>query len=307
MLRPLKYFTFFLCLLKIATANAQDDTNGDIETPAKQKNWKIGMYMGAYFANKYTASAYDGYGFDIDGKRINDFEYSYMNEKINKEYGGNYATIGYSPTDQIALALGVNHGEWSFTKNDMPINMHYTPAFIFGLEGRYSVDNKNAIELNLNLAKVTCAGNFTITVVPPSGSTQINNSIQTFGIKGVEQRLMLQLGYCRILGDNENLNFLIEGGMNFTYARFGKDEILINTLKIDLTGFYDYQGLQANYTKKPGGYGLGAYAGIGFNLTMSPNYTVQLVYNPSYEGIKIVEDSRLKWQHAIALRAYYNF
>ncbi len=82
---------------------------------------------------------------------------------------------------------------------------------------------------------------------------------------------------------------------------------MINNLKIDLTAFYDNQGVQANYTRKPVGFGLGAYAGIGLNLSANDDYTIQLVYNPSLEGIKIVSNSTLKWQHAIALRAYYNF
>jgi hypothetical protein len=304
MLRILKNSFLFLLLMNVSSAMSQDNSDSDnTENTGPQKHWKIGMYVGSYFANKYTASAYDGYGFDITGKRNQTFESSYMYEKIINEYGG-YNGYGI---DQIAAALNVNHGDWFFTKDDMPVNMHYTPAFILGIEGRYSVDKKNAVELNMNFAKITANGNFTITTRPPTGSTQINNSIQTFGIKGGEQRLMLQLGYCRLLGDNENLNFLIEGGMNVTYAKFSTNQILINTLKIDLTGFYDFQGIQANYTKKPVGFGLGAYGGFGLNFSSSNSYTVQLVYNPSYEGIKIVENSKLKWQHAIALRAYYNF
>ena len=290
--------------MNVSTSKAQDNTDGDDTAPkGPTKHWKVGMYVGSYFANKYTASAYDGYGFDIDGHRNSTFESSYMNEKINNEYGG---YNGYG-VDQIAVALGVNHGDWVFAETDMPINMHYTPSFIFGIEGRYSVDKKNAIELNMNFAKLAVVGNFTITTLPPAGSSQINNSIQTFGIKGGEQRLMLQAGYCRIIGKNPVANLLIEGGMNITYTKFATDQILINNLKIDLTAFYDYQGVQANYTKKPVGFGLGAYGGIGINITGSDSYTVQLVYNPSYEGIKIVDNSELKWQHAIALRAYYNF
>ena len=304
MIRSLKYAALFFLLMSASVSKGQDNTDGDNTAPAgPTKHWKVGMYIGSYFANKYTASAYDGYGFDIDGHRNTTFESSYMYEKIVNEYGG---YNGYG-TDQIAVALGVNHGDWTFTPNDMPVNMHYTPSFILGIEGRYAADKKNAIELNMNFAKLTVAGNFTISTVPPPGSTQINNSIQTFGIKGGEQRLMFQAGYCRIIGNNANLNLLVEGGLNITYAKFASNQILINSLKIDLTGFYDYQGIQANYTRKPVGWGLGAYGGIGLNLSANDNYTVQLVYNPSYEGIKVVENSKLKWQHAIALRAYYNF
>ncbi len=294
---------FLLLLMNQSDLLAQENTEGETtENPGKQKSFKVGLYIGSYFANKYTAGAYDGYGFDLDGLRNTSFESSYMYNKIIMEYGG-----GYGQVDQIALALNVNHADWSFTENDMPVNMHYTPAFLLGLQCRYSVDNKNAISLNINAAKLSISGNFTITTVPPTGSTQINNSIQTFGIKGGEQRLMIQLGYNRIFGNNEKVNLFAEGGINMTYSQFDKNEILINNLQINLMEFYDFQGVQNNYTKAPRGMGFGAYGGAGINLSMSEKFTIQLIYSPSFEGIKIGNNPKLKWQHAIGLRAYYNF
>lgn len=292
-----------LLILSVLTSTlfAQEASEGD--TTGKQKSFKIGLYIGSYFANKYTAGAYDGYGFDINGIRNTTFETSYMYEKIINQYGG-----GYGQPDQIAQALGVNStADWSFTKDDMPVNMRYTPAFLLGLQCRYSVDKKNAISLNLNVAKLSISGNFTITTRPPSGSSQINNSIQTFGIKGGEQRLMIQVGYSRILGNNEKANFFVEGGLNMTYSQFDKNEILINNLHINLLEFYDFQGIQAGYTRLPRGMGFGAYGGLGVNLTAGEKFTVQILYIPSYEGIKIGNNPQLKWQHSIGLRAYYNF
>ncbi len=295
---------FLILILNSTKLFAQETTEaGSTENNGKQRPFKLGLYIGSYFANKYTAGVYDGYGFDIDGLRITDFDKSWMHEKIINQYGG-----GYGQPDQIALALGVNSSaDWFFTKEDMPINMHYTPSFLLGLQCRYSVDDKNAISLNLNVAKLKIAGNFTMSTRPPTGSTQINNSIQTFGIQGGEQRLMIQVGYNRIIGDNEKANFFVEGGLNMTYSQFDKNEILINNLRIDLLEFYDYQGVQSGYTKLPKGMGFGAYAGGGLNITMSEKFTVQLLYSPSYEGIKIGNNPQLKWQHSIGLRAYYNF
>lgn len=293
-----------LPLLNSSVLFAQENTEGETtEETGKERAFKLGIYVGSYFANKYTAGSYDGYGFDMDGIRNTTFEKSWMYEKIVNQYGG-----GYGQPDQIAVALGVQTtADWSFTKDDMPTNMRYTPAFLFGLQCRYSVDKFNAISLNLNVAKLSLSGNFTMTTRPPAGSSQINNSIQTFGIRGGEQRLMIQIGYNRILGDNEKANFFVEGGLNMTYSQFDKNEILINNLQIDLLEFYDYQGIQAGYTRKPRGMGLGAYAGLGINITMSEKFTIQLIYSPSYEGVKIGDNPKLKWQHGIGLRAYYNF
>ncbi|HEY0030716.1 MAG TPA: hypothetical protein VGC65_08155 [Bacteroidia bacterium] len=299
--RTLKIISLLL-LLRAPASFAQEETeNETITPPVKERSFKLGFIVGSYFANKYTADAYDGYGFDLDGKR-NDFLNSYMYQKIVMQYGG-----GYGNVDQIALALNVNHSDWTFEEDDMPINMRYTPAFLFGLQCRYSVDGKNAISINVNAAKINVTGNFTIQTIPQTGSTQINNSIQTFGIKGSEQRLMIQLGYNRIFGDNEKANFFAEAGLNMTYSQFDKNEILINGLYINLLEFYDYQGIQVGYTRLPRGMGLGAYAGAGLNITMSEKFTIQLMYSPSYEGIAIGANTRLKLQNAVGLRAYYNF
>ncbi len=303
----MKNFIKLLLFLPLLNSNllfAQENSEAETtEETGKQRSFKIGFYVGSYFANKYTAGAYDGYGFDINGVRNTTFETSYMFQKIIMEYGG-----GYGQLDQIAQALGVNTtADWLFTKDDMPTNMRYTPSFMFGLQCRYSVDKKNAISLNLNVAKLKVSGNFTFTTRTPTGSSQINNSIQTFGIIGGEQRLMIQVGYSRILGNNEKANFFVEGGLNMTYSQFDKNEILINNLRIDLTAFYDYQGLQSPQTRLPRGMGFGAYGGVGVNLTAGEKFTVQLLYIPSYEGIKIGDNPKLKWQHSIGLRAYYNF
>ncbi|MBA3972427.1 MAG: hypothetical protein H0X46_09865 [Bacteroidetes bacterium] len=300
-----KFVRFLLLLLTFHATMLSAQEAEDVEVTdqnGKRSPFKVGLYIGSYFANKYTAGVYDGYGFDLDGKRNTVFENSYMYEKIINQYGG-----GYGQTDQIAIALGVNHTDWSFNSNDMPVNMRYTPAFLLGLQCRYSVDEKNAISINLNASKLSISGNFTISTIPASGSSQMNNSIKTFGIRGGEQRLMIQIGYNRIFGDNEKANFFAEAGMNITYSQFDKNEILINDLMIDLLGFYDFQGIQAGYGRKPRGMGYGVYAGAGLNITMSEQFTIQLIYSPSYEGINIGDNPKLKWQHSLGLRAYYNF
>ncbi|MCW3072867.1 MAG: hypothetical protein JWO44_2757 [Bacteroidetes bacterium] len=298
-----KIFKLSLLLIFLsAPAFAQDSEESDNHTPLKTKGLNLGLYMGCYFANKYTATLYDGYGFDVDGKR-NSFENSFMYQKIVMEYGG-----GYGQPDLIAEALGVQHGEWTFDESDMPINMKYAPSFLFGLNGRYSVDKHNAILLNLNLCKLNVTGNFTIMTMPPSSSTQINKAIKTCAIKGSEQRLSFQLGYQRLFGDNERINLLAEGGLHVTLAKFDKNEILIgDNLLIDLTSYYYQPGFPAYAVKKPVGVGFGAFAGLGVNANINELCKLQLVYNPSYEGVNIGPDPKFKLQHAIGLRIFYNF
>ena len=305
-----------LCLSAIllcATIHAQDTTATD-ELPANYttKGFKFGITVGVYWANKYTASLYDGYGLDYQGHR-NEFSNSLIYNKIWNEYGGHYNS---GQIDQIAQALNVDPNTWTFKESDMPVNMKYTPAFQIGLNARYGVDDKNAIILNVNACKLIINGNFTIVTTVQSNQNQLNAGVHTYPIKGGEQRMMFQFGYSRILGDNPRLNFLLEGGLDATLAKYDKNLIEINTLLIDLTSSYQQTGQYYN-TGQPGyttlnskhlrGIGFGAFASAGIHITMSPKWTLQLAYNPTYEKISIGLAPKLKLQHAVGIRMYYNF
>jgi hypothetical protein len=90
-------------------------------------------------------------------------------------------------------------------------------------------------------------------------------------------------------------------------AKFDQNVILINDLLIDLTTYYYQPGYSAYFVKKPIGVGYGAFAGLGVNFNMSEKARIQFLYNPSYEGINIGPDPKLKLQHAVGLRMYYHF
>jgi len=290
-----------LLLTTISVALAQDD-DGKLNPG---KGFHVGIYVGSFFANNYNASLYDGYGIDFDGFK-NTFENSFMYNKIWQEYGAHNNT---SSQDQIAQALStggqvVQHDGWSFTEDDMPLQMRYRPAIMLGLACRYFVDKKNTLIFNLNVTKLTAEGAFTITI--PNAIYQ-NQRVQTFSIIGGEQRMMFNLGYQRILGNNEKLNFLIEAGINFSLAKFDKNQVQINNLTIDLTGYYDQFGQVTTLPfQRPVGFGIGAFGGAGFNLTLGGKWTAQLLYSPTYENLNFGFNSALKLHNGVGLRAYYS-
>jgi|SRR4051812_3557314 len=291
-------FLYFTCCF--VPAFAQDEPVADAQPAPVQKGFQIGLYVGSYFANNYTASLHDGYGVDFDGKR-NSFENSYMYNKIVLQNGGGYS----GQPDLIAQELNVMHGDWSFDESDMPTYMRYQPSFMFGLQCRYSVDNKNIILLNVNAAKLTSNGSFTITTIPQYIPGQAAQTIHTFKIKGMEQRLLFQVGFQHLFGDNEKMNFLLEGGLNVTLAKLDKNLIQINNLTIDLTSYYYTPGSTAYSVVRRVGTGFGAFGGAGLNLNASEAFIIQLVYNPTYEGINLGPNPKLKLQNSVGLRAYY--
>jgi len=268
-----------------------------------QKGFHAGLFIGSYFANKHSAALYDGYGYDFEGNR-NSFEKSWMYEKIIEQYGG---MNNSSVPDYIAEELGVQHGEWFFDDSDMPLEMRYKTAISVGFNGRYSVDEQNAILFNVNAAILKAVGNFNIRVRPLPGSTQINNSIKTFNISGSEQRLLFQLGYQHLFGKGQGIHFFMEGGLHGTIAKFDKNEIQIETLVINLV--QDYYDPTTGYTfftgSKPTGFGLGAFAGLGLHFETNSKWNLQILYNPLLERVNIGYNPKLTLNHTVGLRAYY--
>lgn len=306
----MKIKAFLLVFLFISgLCLAQDEENADKPvTDRKVKGFHLGVYTGTLFANKYTASLYDGYGWNWDGKK-NDFEHSFIYNKVWMEYGAHGAFAGQ--TDRIALALGVQHTDWSFDESDMPLpnSLKYNIAFMVGLNTRYCFNKKSSIIANFNATRLTVNGNFQITLQPISAQTGQPGAInyRTFSILGGELREILQVGYQSVEGDDEKLNFFWEIGPLITLSKFERNEILINSLRIPLTSFYNPYGVLQYNARNLTGIGYGAFLGGGFNITLGTKWTVQLLYTASYENIKLLQDSKLKLQHNAGVRAYYNF
>ena len=139
------------------------------------------------------------------------------------EFGG-----GYGQTDYVAQALGVAPGDWTFNESDMPTNMHYNTAVLVGLNIRYSVDKRNSILINLNGSKITANGNFTISTTnnaAPIGT--IPRNIHTFGIRGLEQRLLLQFGYQHLFGQDEKIPFLLQRSLMLKKICCGLERMMV--------------------------------------------------------------------------------
>jgi hypothetical protein len=306
---------FFLSFFSNVKAQENDVENTDTNTVQrvyKTKGFHAGLYVGAFWANRNTAYIYDGYGFDINGQR-NTFANSILYNQIVNVYGGANGGVDY-----IAQLLNVNHSDWNFTEQDMPINLKYTTTYLVGLNTRYQINKKASITLNINGSKLVVNGKFTIRSANSSSglnnATSSQSKLNQFTIIGAEQRLMFQLGYQRVIGNNEKLNFMIEGGLNVILSKAQKNQAVLNAdvnsgqnnITIDLMNLYNQPPYNYYSAKYLVGGGIGAFGGIGIHLTINPKYTVQLLYNPSYDRISLGYNPKFKLQHGVGLRFYYN-
>ena len=110
----LKYFFLIIGLLASFTKlEAQEYEPSERDTTGQSafiphKGFHAGLFVGAFWANKYTAYLYDGYGFDQNGQR-NTFNNSILYNQIVNVYGGANGGVDY-----IAKIINVNHSYWYF-------------------------------------------------------------------------------------------------------------------------------------------------------------------------------------------------
>jgi len=315
------YFTVSASLFYSNTIQAQDieteqdTTNNTIATSGKKLH--VGLFVGTYFANKYTANMYDGYGFDLNGIK-NNFGSSFMNQFMNY-YGGHTSNPSNSVntgtttgTDIVAQTLGVAPGAWSFGPTDMPYDLTYNMTYLVGFNGSYNLNKTSSIIFNVNGTKLAVNGKFTIATTNTVNGSPSQTYLRQGTITGGEQRLMFQLGYQKVLGTNDKVNFFVEGGLNVVMAKFLKNQAMIQSsnpsvppLVIDLASIYNtsqYNAFHAQLT----GVGVGIFAGAGIHLTINPKYTIQVLYNPSYDKVNIGDTPSYKLQNGFGLRFYYN-
>ncbi len=312
-MRIFKHLFFSLLILGFAYSGFSQDNNNEEDTLKpivnynNHKGFNLGFYIGSFWANKQTASLYDGYGFDQNGQQ-NNFANSLLLYQINYvggRFGGN---------DLIAQLLNVDTKDWDFTEKDMPINMRYITTYLVGLNTQYKINKKSSFSLNINGTKLKATGKFTITTKIPTGSGLLQAPNTAFTINGEEQRLMFQFGYKRYFGKNEKINFLLEGGINIILSKAQKNQVIMhsdlnngqNDIYIDLMNLYQqppYNFYSARYLV---GAGIGFFAGAGINFNINPKYSLQFLYNPSYDRIALGYFPKFKMQHGCGLRVYYN-
>lgn len=294
---------FIILFFFVASAYSQD-TLSDEESepkPRKEKGFQAGFFAGTYLANKYTSTLYDGYGLDVNGNK-NTFYNSALYTQIVVVNGG----YNGQP-DRIAEALGVQHGEWSFSESDMPVNLKYAIAFMAGGSLRYQINEQSSFLLNANTSKLTVNGEFTIVTQTISNGSLQPQQIRTCALAGSEQRVLLQFGYQHMLNEDAKVSPFMEYGLNVTMSKFIRNLANVNGLLLDLSYNYLYPRGSAERSQYLSGVGLGAYAVLGINFNLGSRWLMQFAYSPTYEQIKLGADPKRKVNHAFGVRGYYTF
>jgi len=289
------------------TGNAQVYNYADGEGPVPPDSIKglyVGLNLGFYFANNNSAVIYSGYGYQRDGT-INNFANSWLNNSIqgNPEF-----------RRQTSDALGLADGEWAFTEDDMPGLMQFSGSFMYGGHLRYMFNADFGIYGELSGTNPVTVGEFTIQTFSPSPNPAQNQPLRRFGIRGEEQRLMINLGLHRVLlreqfesqGRSTTILPYIDIGSVLTLTRFEENFYSLDDGRVrDLTVFFNQQNQFIDEANLLTGAGLGGYASIGGQITLGSKFTINVGYNASFERVKLGDVNELGLQSQIVLKAIY--
>ncbi len=269
------------------------------------KGLVVGLNLGFYQANSKTASIYGGYGFDRDGVKL-PFATSWLNQAIQ----GNPQAIA-----RTSDAVGLAPGEWQFTESDMPGAMRFSPSFMWGGHLRYHFTPDFALFAEVNGTNPVTVGEFTITTFSGSNLPGEAQQFRQFQIRGEEQRLIFTFGTHQVLGRKAREKrgtstvFLpfIDFGLNSTFTKFEENLINLGDFvgPVDLTVFYQQQGIPTDEARVLTGVGLGAFGGLGGQIHLGQVIMLDLAYIASYEQVKLGEINERAFQHIFVLRAIW--
>jgi hypothetical protein len=275
-------------------------------SPDSIKGLYVALNLGYYFANNNSAVIYGGYGYQRDGT-INDFANSWLNQSIqgNPEF-----------RRQTSDALGLADGEWAFTQDDMPGVMQFSGSFMYGVHLRYMFNADFGVYAELSGTNPVTVGEFTIQTFSPSPDPTQDQLLRRFGIRGEEQRLMVNIGLHRVLlreqferqGKSTTILPYIDVGLNFTFTKFEENFYsLDNGIIRDLTIFFNQQNQLVDQANLLTGAGFGGFVGGGGQIALGSKFILNVGYNASFEQIQLGDVNERGLQSQIVLKAIYMF
>jgi hypothetical protein len=301
-MKMIKYLLVFFLLSVIPSYNltAQDKTDhgkksesrsGNEEIDEKEKehvvHWNFGINIGGYYANKYPAEFYNGAAYNINNV--------------------NYVMSNYYWYQDIKHALGASDTV-VVTEDDYPMNMHYKFAMMGGLFIRYNFNFNWGLCLDVNYTQLKAEDAVTFEVDPQSYLTYPD--IRYIPIRGVEQRVHLNLMLQRNFRLQSRIYFFVQGGLNLNYVRVLQSSIYVEDREYNLINIYGSQyyvpGLSLQeYTVIQGGVGYGFMAAGGAGIPLTDMFGIEPGVFFNYNNVNLEGYNQFKPSFGINLRLLF--
>lgn len=276
---------FFVFLISFAIrSNAQQEASQDM-----QEGWMIGLHMGVYFANNYTAEYYSG-------QETNENNISFV---LNNQYR----------KQEIVEYFNVQTYTWD--ESDLPQNMKYEPDINIGFLARNNLTDDWGIFFNINYTKLVAKGNFTLQFDP--GQIITEPDMRVFEIYGVEERTNIDIGVHRQFNTlTPKLTYYGEIGININNTKVEESAVQLEDLNYSIVNRYGpgrsyVPGLaQTEYNFRLGGIGAGAFGSMGIKYLFSDQLTMNAGLTSYFKYINLTDYKSFTIHWAPYIRVMYN-
>jgi hypothetical protein len=252
------------------------------EKENKVIRWNFGINIGGYSANKYPATFYNGDIYNVNRVSYVMSNY-YWYQDIKRDLGS---------SDTVIVL-------------EYPANMHYTFALMGGLFIRYNFDMNWGLCLDVNYTQLKAEDAVTFEVDPQSYLTY--QDIRLIPIRGIEQRVHLDLMLQRNFRLKSRIYFFLQTGLNLNYAKVLKSSIYVAEKEYNLINIYGSQyytpgSYMQEYTVIQGGVGYGLMLGGGAGIPLTDMFGIEPGVFFNYNNVNLEGYDQFKLSFGINLR-----
>ncbi len=239
--------------------------------------FEYGISLGGYFANRNTASYYDGSGDEVTDNSISRvllLDYNYQ---------------------RLRNVLGTD-----FILYELPGAMRYNPAFKVGFFGTVNITNKTGIIAECNYAKLKVEDGFTIKLDQYSGTSE--PVLKVGSIRGTEERIDIRLGITHVFRKKDAyINPFIEIGGNLVDTKVVNNKINVEGIEMSILSTSNQYYQVEDY-----GIGYGGYVTAGLVFDVSESFAFRLGGSANVCKINLGENKDMKPQYSVFIRIMLN-
>jgi hypothetical protein len=220
------------------------------EKENKVIRWNFGLNVGVYFANKYPANFYNG--------------------SPSNENNVNWVLSQKSFYDEIKNLLHASY-KVAVSEDGYPTDMHYNFVMSGGLFIRYNVNKNWGVCLDVNYTQLKAEDYLMLDVDTLNYLTYRQYVLEP--IRGVEQRIHMDLLLQRNFWLKTKIYFFLQGGLNLNYTRVMKSAFYVEGQEFNMIDIYNGVPYQPNTNQQEFqviqggvGYGFALGGGMGFPI-----------------------------------------
>jgi hypothetical protein len=246
--------------------------------------WRFGINMGMYFANKSSADFYNGMPENENNIAYilnNKFWYEEVEQQLNSRKILRYPTENLNAwtgeynrwRDEYNVAEGDTSKWWIY----YPKNLKYDAAISPGFYAKYNFNNTTGVFVQSNYVKLTTSGIFQMVIDSITGFSE--PALRPGYIKGVEERVNIDLGISKFYRTGQATSVFIETGFHLNSARVLENRIQIGNKEFSIVDRYLGQNYIPNsnitaYNVYQGGLGFGIFLNSGFKFILNESISI---------------------------------